>query len=214
MNMITKQILKRTVSTDIIVSDIAGQMVRQNHKTKMFSATDMVALFKGKSIQQWEVLNSTEQYIQTVMKREGLQRHEVIWRPKITVGHNRGTWVHPMMAIDLAMWLSPDFKYDVIKWVWDNLCRYKDEAGDNHKLMCEAIHDVLKPTNGFVYADETMMVQDLAGVGKDQRNVATEKQLALLNNLQKWNAKLIRLGITNIVTRRARLIEFKTMMEE
>ena len=33
--------------------------------------------------------------------------------------YNGGTWMHPMLFIDFAMWINPSFKYDVLKFVYD-----------------------------------------------------------------------------------------------
>lgn len=38
--------------------------------------------------------------------------------------------MHPMLFIDFAMWINPEFKYDVIKFVHDEMIRYRNEAGE------------------------------------------------------------------------------------
>jgi hypothetical protein len=195
----------------IMLREFSGHLIRQNHLTKMFNANDLARLFPEKNLSHWMQNDSTKMKIAVIMERENLTEKQVLFRSGKKKGEERGTWLHPVLAVDLAMWLSPDFWYDVIKWVWDSLCEFRNNAGDNHRLMCDAIYDVLKPVDGFVYADETMMVQDLAGIKVGDRNSATEEQLKKLNSLQRWNANLLKAGILNKVTRRAKLIEFSIM---
>jgi len=202
------------ITQQIVLKDFSGQIIRQDNLTRMFSANDLANLFPNKNFEDWCNLSTTKKYVDCISMREGIENSEVFFRSGKKRGELRGTWVHPYLAIDLAMWLDVSFKYDIIRWIYDNLCDYGNSAGGNHRLMCDAIYEVLKPVDGFTYANETIMVQDLAGIPKGKRNMATDEQLASLSNLQKWNARLIRLGLTNIVTRRARLIEFEAMIKE
>lgn len=48
-------------------------------------------------------------------------------------------WMHPFLFIDFAMWLNPTFKYDVIKFVYDELINYRNEAGDAYREMAITI---------------------------------------------------------------------------
>ena len=48
-------------------------------------------------------------------------------------------WMHPFLFIDFAMWISPSFKYDVIKFVYDELINYRNEAGDAYGEMAITI---------------------------------------------------------------------------
>ena len=196
-------------TNQIMVREFAGQTIRQQHITGMFSANDMANLFPGKNLQDWKDKQTTREFILTIMGRENITEEQVIWESGKKRGDIRGTWLHPYLAIDLAMWLSPDFKYDVIKWVYDQLCESRNAAGDNHKMMCDAIHEVLHPIDGYVYADETYMVQSLAGIETGGRNGATEGQLKLLSTLQMWNSRMLRKGLHNRVTRRSKLIELR-----
>lgn len=209
---ITLEIIGISMKTSqVMVREFAGEYIRQNHLTKMFSANDLAKLFPNKNLYDWINKQDTEIYIKKVMERENIDLDQVIKHTKVKRGEGSGTWLHPMLAIDLAMWLSVDFKYDVIRWVFDNLCVFRDQAGDNHREMGAAIKDVLNPTDGYVYADETHMVQELACVKNGSRNECKEEQLKLLNDIQKWNTKLLRMGITNRITRRSRIIEFIEM---
>lgn len=51
----------------------------------------------------------------------------------------------PVLFVDFAMWLSPSFKYDVIKFVFDQMIRYRNEAGEAYKRLASAISKIVKP---------------------------------------------------------------------
>lgn len=58
---------------------------------------------------------------------------------------NGGTWMHPILYIKFAMYLSPRFEYHVLKFVSDELLRYRNDAGDAYREMCAAIKKIVKP---------------------------------------------------------------------
>ena len=78
----------------------------------------------------------TEEFIASIARNENLDVKDVV---KTTRGENGGTWVHPMLFIDLCMWLDPDFKYKALKFVQDQMLRFRDEAGEAYKTLCQAV---------------------------------------------------------------------------
>jgi hypothetical protein len=59
-------------------------------------------------------------------------------------GENRGaTWMTPIMYIDACMWLNPAFKVKVIKFVYDEMIRYRHEAGDEYRKLGSAIGKIV-----------------------------------------------------------------------
>jgi hypothetical protein len=51
--------------------------------------------------------------------------------------------MHPFLFIDFAMWINPKFKYEVIKFVYDRLIQYRNDAGDAYKEMAKAIAKIV-----------------------------------------------------------------------
>ena len=111
--------------------------------------------------------------------------------------------MHPYLFIDFAMWLNPKFKYNVIQFVYDQLIRFRHEAGDNYKVMSSAVASlvpradiqstiihVAKSLNNIVYG------QHFNGI-RNQR--ADASALSEMNRIQTEIARLVELGfITNI----------------
>lgn len=196
----------------IMIRDLAGNPIRQNHKTLMFSANDMARLFPHKNFADWVNAKGTKEFCETIKIRESIEDNQVIFKSGKKRGEDSGTWVHPLLAVDLAMWLDKNFKYDVLVWVQDHLCQSRDNAGESYKKMTDAIKIAFGNDCHFkVYADECDMVQSLAGVKVGQRNTATKEQLELLAKLEKWNTKLLLSGVKNRMERKTRIIEFMEM---
>lgn len=62
----------------------------------------------------------------------------------VTRGKNGGTYMTPLMFLDFAMWLNPAFKVKVLKFVQDEMIRYRNDAGDAYKELSSAV--MARPT--------------------------------------------------------------------
>ena len=111
-------------------------------------------------------------------------------------GKNGGTWLHPYLFIDFALWLSPAFRLTCIKWLYDKLIIIRDQCGDSFKEVNQALFELKPNTPPWEYSNEAKMINKLVfdKPDKGQRNDATEEQLALLKALQKADIKLIQEG--------------------
>ena len=114
-------------------------IIRQNHKTGWFNATDLIQVanqyrtqigLEKKLIADYLRNNSTKEFIKEILDRENLS---LAYESK--KGKGGGTWVHPLILIDIAMWLSPDFKYEAMKWLEDRLIQNRDLSGDSYKKL-------------------------------------------------------------------------------
>lgn len=52
-------------------------------------------------------------------------------------------WMSPIMFIDFSMWLNPSFKVKVLKFVSDEMIRYRNDAGDAYKELSSAIMKIV-----------------------------------------------------------------------
>lgn len=41
------------------------------------------------------------------------------------------------------MWINPSFKYDVLKFVYDEMIKFRNLAGDAYPRMCAAVYAIL-----------------------------------------------------------------------
>lgn len=85
----------------------------------------------------------TKEFINALVAEESKHRNSVEIRLSDIYTKHRGifggTWMTPLLFIDFAMWLNPTFKVQVLKFVYDELIRYRNEAGDAYREIHEAI---------------------------------------------------------------------------
>lgn len=118
--------------------------VTQRTKDGFFNATALAKQWNKTNNQRKEVtdflrLNSTKEYIQAIENDIDILN---TGNPVFKIGrgkHSGGTWMHPYLFIDFAMWLNPTFKLQVIKFVYDEMIKYRNLAGDSYKELGSAV---------------------------------------------------------------------------
>ena len=170
-------------------------------------------MFNAKSLlKQWNRLSPTErkmdnyfniqgtgEFLNNIIAKENLNTPKLVYLKRR--GKNGGTWMHPLLFIDFAMWINPEFKYDVLKFVYDELIKYRNEAGNSYRNMCERIAQVSKkgdiPKNISSIAKAINIV--VYGVHEKQmRNKqAEESSMRELVKLQEMITELIDNGYVN-----------------
>lgn len=110
--------------------------------------------------------------------------------------YNGGTWMHPLLFIDFAMRLNPSFKVKVLRFVYDQLIQYRNDAGDAYKEMAEAIQSIV-PANESVMRSIKYVghAVNIVIYGKHERGIrnkqAEEDKMKELVELEKDVTKLI-----------------------
>lgn len=155
-----------------------GGQIRQKSKNEMLCATDLIKIGNVKrkelglgpfNLQMFLKRKSTLEFIKELQK----ENKHVIQKDR-----KNGTWVHPLLFMDIALALNPKFKVEVYKWIQDELIKYRNDSGDSYKKMIGTIYEKA-PARDF-----NKTVQKLAGhirkeIGVKDWNEATEDQLKL-----------------------------------
>lgn len=198
--MKTEQIMHR---------DLNGVSVRQSTKTSFFNANDLLSLYlkqKGareKRISDYLDNAQTKSYM-TAIQADSLNTANSrelecqLIEPYYTKrGKYGGTWMHPYLFIDFAMWLSPEFKLTCVKWIYDKLIDLRLEGGETYKLVNRALFNRKPNTTQHEYSNEAKMINKLVfgNPSGGQRNGASEAQLQLLSSLQKADIHFIEQGL-------------------
>ena len=172
---------------------MGGFDVIQRTRDGMFNATELLKQWNktndsGKKLDHYFENKTTDEFINTIVSRENLNTRNSVYLK--TRGISGGTWMNPILFIDFAMWINPSFKYDVIKFVYDELIKYRNEAGDAYREMAASIQKIVpknelpvrishvaKAINHIVYNThepeirnkqaEECKVKELAGLEKD-----------------------------------------------
>lgn len=171
-----------------------------------FNATDLLnhynEKYEGKrQLQSYKNNKEFKEFVEQLQK-EGIEKPFIASRGK----HAGGTWMHPKLFIDFAMWLDVRFKSKVIDMVLDGLIQSRHNAGDYYNQMCAAT--MIRYVDYFgrkppatIYQTEANRIKELLGINKDRNNLSKE-ELDNLTMLQKVNTQMIvdGMGLTKRVT--------------
>lgn len=188
--MVTNQIMKRPMG---------NFTVEQRTKDSMFNATSLLKQWNDANGQQKQIVHYTEnaatkEFIKALIEEENIkERNSVLLQVR---GKNGGTWMHPLLFIDFAMWLNPTFKVKVLKFVSDQMLKYRNDAGDAYrelgnamskicskKFMPAAMCNVAKAINYTVFGEHQHEMRNKQGEeGKQYELFNMERQIAMLIN--------------------------------
>ena len=102
--------------------------------------------------------------------------------------------MHPFLFIDFTMWINPEFKYDVIKFVYDELIKYRVDAGIEYKevgrvissivdksFIATAMSNVSKAINHIVFGGHESGIRNKQGCESKMRKLLDiEKNIVML----------------------------------
>lgn len=177
------------MKTNVIMNrSMGGLIVNQRTKDGMFNATSLLKQWNinsgsNKKLDHFFDNKSTQEFISAMLEEDNLHTHNSVYvKSRASRGDNAGTWMHPYLFIDFAMWLNPKFKIQVIKFVYDELIKNRHNAGDNYKLLSESgvklkgynFSEVATAMNWIVFDKK----------GKNLRQSANQEQLKELSDIQ------------------------------
>lgn len=161
--------------------------VVQRTKDGMFNATTLLKQWNAnsgqrKGIDEFLRNKATKEFIDTLENDENLNTRNIVLSRK---GKNGGTWVHPYLFIDFAMWLNPKFKLQVIKFVHDQLIEYRQSAGDLYIGLTSSAarfknvnySDIARALNWIVFNRHEKGIRQMATPLQLKEMVDIQKQL-------------------------------------
>ncbi len=168
---------------------LGDMIVMQSSKNGFLSATDLVAVYKKetgdykKQLQNYWRTQTTKDFLKKLAQEEGVEESDLVKTARW--GKDRGTLVHPYLFVDIALWLSTDFKYVAISWICDRLVEYRNLSGDNFMEM----NAMLDKEFGigaeiWIYKAIASTIAGAIGIPCGQWEDATEKQLRDRHELQ------------------------------
>ena len=175
-------------TNNVMIRPMGQFQVEQRTKDGMFNATALLNQWNESSGQQKQMVhyfdnNATEEFIKALMSEEGLKERNSVYL-KTRGKYNGGTWMHPLMFIDFAMWLNPAFKVKVLKFIYDQMIKYRNDAGDAYKelgastnmivdksFMPVAMSNISKAINFIVFGEHYTAVRNDKGTEELQREL-------------------------------------------
>ncbi len=180
-----------------MVRQMGDFKVIQRTKDGMFNATLLANQWNEKAIKIKTLAHffensNTKEFIKSLeinQKQKG-RNSDVLIKNR---GRGAQTWMHPYLFIKFAMWLNPNFEVKVIEFVYDQLIKYRHQAGDNYSQLQRAAaklkgvnySQIAKGLNYIVFGRHE------SGVLRQQ---ATELQLEELTKLEEKLAFSIDMG--------------------
>jgi hypothetical protein len=158
--------------------------VEQRTKDGYFNATTLMKQWnlnnqntgdlKKKEIKEYLENKSTQEFLAALIKEENLDGGNSPYvTSKARSDRGGGTWMHPIMFVDFAMWLNPAFKVKVIKFVYDQMLKYRNDAGDAYRELSSAISSIVP---------KTFMPQAMSKIGEALNFVVFGKHEQMLRN--------------------------------
>lgn len=187
------------MKTSVIMTRRMGQFnVLQRTKDGMFNATALLAQWNRttgdkKEITKFFENQATKQFIEALMEEENLHTQNSAYvKSRASRGDNSGTWMHPYLFVKFAMRLNPRFEVKVVKFVYDELIKFRTTAGDNYNVLARSIAALPDVDYSQVARGLNWIIFDKHE--RDIRNTATPKQLQALDDLQRKLAFSVDMG--------------------
>lgn len=175
--MVTEVIMKR---------ELFGHQISQKSKSEFFSATDLQNA--GNNFRRKNGLSDFNlgMFLRSKSTIEFINELEIKFNTKVVIsgkGRSAGTWVHPLLFIDIALAISPKLKIDVYDWIYDSLIKNRNNSGDSYKEMSASLWQ--RHTN---HREFPVFISKVADYIKSQLKVtdwnkATKEQLELRDKI-------------------------------
>jgi hypothetical protein len=155
-----------TYNQKIVKFDLRGQNL-------MINATHMAKIFK-KQPSDFLRLEQTESFIEEAIKDENFQhffsfgtgispsedRKLELYRT-ISTGRNNGTWMHRILALKFAAWLSPAFELWVFRTIDDLLFKHARQLSANIQDTVERRKEIEKIKDELLTDERFMRLEQL-----------------------------------------------------
>lgn len=184
-------------TNNVMVRPMGDFIVQQRTKDGMFNATNLLnqwnifvslntqnpGYIKKKELKEFFDNKGTKEFIEALVDEENLHGEKSTYvKSKARSDRGGGTWMHPYLFVKFAMWLNPRFEVKVIKFVYDEMIKYRNEAGDAYKylsaavstlvqqpFMAGAMTQISKGVNYCVFGDHKKMIRNERGDEAAQR---------------------------------------------
>lgn len=134
-------------TNQLMIRKMGDFEVIQRTKDSMFNSTVLLKQWNEKNGTKKEMKayfenKSTQEFIKTIIERESLNGYNSPYL-KSKGKYNGGTWMSSLLFIDFCMWINPSFKYDALKFVYDEMIKYRNDAGDAYVKLAASISKIV-----------------------------------------------------------------------
>lgn len=134
-------------TNQVMIRPMGVFKVEQRTKDGMFNATALIrqwneSMGEKKEVTKFFELENTKAFISALMEEEKLNTQDSAYLK--TRGKKGGTWMHPILFVKFAMWINPRFEVQVIKFVYDQMIAYRNDAGDAYKELAKSVSTIVE----------------------------------------------------------------------
>lgn len=189
------------VTNNIMIRPLGQFKVEQRTKDGMFNATALLNQWNQSNGDKKEITkffdnNNTKEFIDALLEEEKLNTQNFAYLK--SKGRNGGTWMHPILFVKFAMWLNPRFEVQVIKFVYDQMLKYRNEAGDAYRDLGSVISTIVPAT--FMPVAMSKIAEGVHYVAFNEHypgirnDRGTEQEQRDLHNIESKVVELVRDG--------------------
>ena len=182
--------------------------VTQRTKDGFFDGNELLRQWnssndKKKTVEDFLSLSNTKEFMDELTLSDDCRNADnqlfIISKGKMTISGRTPdkVWMHPYLFIKFSMWINPRFEVKVIKFVYDELIRYRNEAGDAYRELASAVVKITPKKE--IPTAMTKIAQALNFVctnhhEKEMRNQMDETTMKEMVKLEQEIALLINVG--------------------
>lgn len=177
------------MKTEVIMNrSTFGEIISQKSKSGFFSVTELERAGNKFRAMNGLPLVRLNTYFSNSANKEFIAELEKKYGKVKTDGRGKGNhiWVHPLLFLDIALWIDPKMKVEVYEWLMDNLLKFRNESGDSYKKMCGALYLYAKNKTLFNKNIQIIAKRIKIECGVKDWNEATEKQLKLRDRIHEF----------------------------
>lgn len=138
--MKTNQLMTRPMGQFSVIQRTSDGMFNATHLLKQWNEVNV----SERKLDNYFASSKTQEFITTIISRENLHTPKMVYvKSKARTDRGGGTWMHPLLFIDFCMYINPSFKYDVLKFVYDQMIKYRNDAGDAYKELGGAVGKIV-----------------------------------------------------------------------
>lgn len=177
------------MKTEVVMKrSILGEIISQKSKSGFFNATELVLAGNSYRAMNRMKLVNLNSYFSNNANKDFMQELEAKYGKIKTDGRGRGqqVWVHPLLFLDIALWIDPKMKVEVYEWLMDNLLQFRNDSGDSYKKMCGALYLYAKNKTSFNKNIQIVANRIKTECGVKDWNEATQEQLKLRDKMHEF----------------------------
>lgn len=135
----TEYIQNNTKITEFILnlSDNKTFTVPFKHGKNILINATALCKAGGKKFYDYIRLKTTQEFLQTLESVEGIPSTDIMYINQGGDFKNQGSYVHQLIAIDLARWISPVFAVQITKWIQELMSTGKVELQRPIKFLID-----------------------------------------------------------------------------